>query len=122
MEKAIECVTKKYANFSDRASRSEYWYFALFIFIATIVLTLIDMSAGTYDAKSGHGLLGTIFSLAMLVPNLSVTVRRLHDVDKSGWWMLIGIIPIIGAIWMLVLFCSKGTEGQNRFGADSLQV
>ena len=122
MEKAIECITKKYANFSDRASRSEYWYFALLIFISTIVLTLIDHFMGTDSAKSGHGLLSTVFSLAMLVPNIAVTVRRLHDVDKSGWWLLIGIIPIIGGIWLLVLFCTKGTDGDNRFGADPLRV
>jgi uncharacterized membrane protein YhaH (DUF805 family) len=126
MEKAIEkvkgCLTKDYANFSGRASRSEYWYFALFVFIVVIALTIIDGFMGTLDVKSGHGLLSSIFSLAILIPQLAVQVRRLHDVDKSGWWLLIYLIPIIGVIWMLVLYCIKGTEGENRFGPDPLQV
>jgi len=121
MEKAIECFTKNYANFSDRASRSEYWLFCLLIFIATIVLSIIDGLTGTYNIKSGHGLLNTIFSLAAFIPSIAVSVRRLHDVNKSGWWLLISLIPIIGAIWLLVLYCTKGTEGDNEFGSDPLQ-
>ncbi len=70
----------------------------------------------------GIPLLGFIFSIATIVPSLAVQVRRLHDIDKSGWWILISFIPIIGAIWLIVWFCLKGTEGDNRFGSDPLQA
>lgn len=122
MEKAIQCLTKNYANFSGRASRSEYWLFILFTFIVSFVLVLIDMAAGTYDAHSRHGLLSGIFSLIVIIPSLAVGVRRLHDIDKSGWWLFISIIPIIGGIYLFVLNCTKGTEGSNRFGEDPLQT
>ena len=122
MEKAIECLTKNYANFSGRASRSEYWYFALFVFIGIVLLMIIDSVTGFYDSKANIGLFSTIFKLAIFIPQLAVSVRRLHDVDKSGWWWFIALIPIIGIIWLLVLYCTKGTEGENRFGSDPLQV
>ena len=124
MEKAIECLTKNYANFSGRASRSEYWYFALFISIGIVLLTIIDSLSGfyIYNSESNIGLFSAIFKLAIVVPQLAVSVRRLHDIDKSGWWWFLYAIPIIGAIWMLVLLCTKGTEGENRFGSDPLQA
>lgn len=122
MEKVIGCLTTNYVNFSGRASRSEYWLFYLFTIIAGIVMVIIDAAVGTYDAKTGYGLLNTVFSLAVLVPGLAVSVRRLHDLNKSGWWLLISIIPFIGAICLIVWFCFKGTEGQNRFGYNPLQV
>ena len=122
MNKAIECLTKNYANFSSRASRSEYWSFVLFTVIAIIGLILIDIFTGTYNVKNGLGLLSSLFSLAIFIPNIAVSVRRLHDIDKSGWWYLINFIPLLGPIWLIVLFCTKGTEGQNRFGEESIET
>lgn len=122
MEKAIQCLTKKYADFSGRASRSEYWYFALLIFSANIILTLVDVFTGTYNAKAGFGLLDGLFMFATIIPNISVNVRRLHDIDKSGLWMFILLIPIVGPIWLIILCCIKGTEGTNRFEEDPLQT
>lgn len=121
MEKALLCFTKNYANFSSRAQRSEYWFYVLIILIANIILGITDATAGTYSPETNMGLLGSIFSLATIIPGIAVTVRRLHDIDKTGWWLLIGLIPFIGAIWLLVLECLKGTDGENRFGTDPLQ-
>ena len=121
MEKAFECFTTNYANFSGRACRSEYWFFILLMFIASFVLMITDLIGGTYHAKLGYGLFGGIFYLATVIPSLSVSVRRMHDLDKTGWWLLLSLIPIIGSIWLFILYCTKGTEGNNRFGSDPLQ-
>jgi len=120
MEKAIECITQKYADFSGRASRSEYWLFALFLFLANILFGIIDLVIGFNNKELSFGLLGGFFSLATIVPCLSVATRRLHDINKSGWWQLISIIPLIGGILMLIWTCTKGTEGSNDYGANPL--
>jgi uncharacterized membrane protein YhaH (DUF805 family) len=109
---------KKYAVFSGRSRRSEYWYFILFYFIIYIALAFVDRVAGTFDPKSGIGLLTAIFALALLIPSLSVSVRRLHDTDRSGWWLLIGFIPLIGAIVLIVFFAQDSGAGTNRFGPN----
>jgi len=111
-------VFENYANFKGRARRSEYWYFILGNFIATIIAIIIDNIIGITFAGTPYGYLYFIYMLAVLLPNLAVSVRRLHDVNKSGWFILIGIIPIIGAIWLLVLFCTEGDRGTNQYGAD----
>ena len=82
-------LTQKYANFSGRAMRSEYWWYVLFIIIVAIVLALVDRFV------LGASVLGSIWSLATLIPSIAVGVRRLHDLDKSGWWLLLGFVPII---------------------------
>ena len=109
---------KKYAVFSGRSRRSEYWYFILFYLIIYIALSFIDGVTGTFDAKSGIGLLTAIFSLALLIPSLAVSVRRLHDTDRSGWWLLIGLVPLIGAIVLIVFFVQDSGAGTNRFGPN----
>jgi len=109
---------KKYAVFSGRSRRSEYWYFILFYFIIYIALAFVDRVTGTFDPKSGIGLLTAIFALALLIPSLSVSVRRLHDTDRSGWWLLIGFIPLIGAIVLIVFFAQDSGAGTNRFGPN----
>ena len=109
-------VLKKYAVFNGRARRKEYWFFALFNFIFTLVLSVIDGMFGTFDSESGLGVLGGIYILAVFLPAIGVTIRRLHDTDRSGWWILISLIPIIGAIWLLVLLVLDGTAGQNQYG------
>ena len=104
-------VLKKYAVFTGRARRSEYWYFVLFNFIASIILGAIDGVIGTFDAATGRGLLSSIYSLAVLIPSLAVAVRRMHDVGKSGWFILI-------PIYNLILAATEGEAGENKYGQD----
>ena len=107
---------KKYAVFSGRSRRKEYWYFVLFNIIVAIVLSLIDMLLGTFSSASNIGLLSGIYSLAVLIPTIALTVRRLHDTDRSGWWILINLVPFIGSIVILIFALIDGTPGDNRFG------
>ena len=109
---------KKYAVFSGRSRRMEYWYFVLFNLIVYIVLSLIDALLGTYNIVQGVGLLSGIYSLAVLIPTLAVTVRRLHDIDRTGWWIFINLIPLIGTIVLLVFAVTPGTPGSNQYGPD----
>lgn len=109
---------KKYAVFRGRSRRKEYWYFALFVLIITVVLTMIDGLIGTLDPSTGFGLLSGIFSLAILVPSIAVSVRRLHDIDRTGWWVLISFVPFVGAIVLLVFAVQDGTPGSNRYGPN----
>lgn len=111
-------VFENYANFSGRARRSEYWYFTLMSAIIAIILAVIDNTTGLTFGSASNGILGTIYGLAVLLPGLAVAVRRLHDVGKSGWFFFIILIPIIGAIWLLVLFCTDGEQGTNKYGPD----
>ena len=111
-------VLKKYAVFIGRARRKEYWFFVLFNFIFAIVLVFIDGMIGTFDAETGYGVLSGIYGLAVLIPGIAVSIRRLHDTDRVGWWLLICFIPLIGAIWLLVLMVLDGTAGQNQYGPD----
>jgi uncharacterized membrane protein YhaH (DUF805 family) len=125
---------RRYAQFSGRAQRKEYWMFALFVVLGSLVLSGLDTvlglgghassytvnMPGNYAAGSNlsGGILTDIFSLAIIIPSIAVAVRRLHDVDKSGWWLLIELIPIVGWIIVLVWACTEGTRGPNRFGPD----
>ena len=111
-------VLKNYVGFSGRARRKEYWMFALVSTLVSIGLMIVDSVSGTFDAASGWGLLSGIYTLAVLIPSLAVSVRRLHDRDKSGWWLLLALIPLIGAIVLLVWFVMEGEPGENRFGPD----
>lgn len=111
----INVITQHYADFNGRARRSEYWYFALFNIITSVILTYgIGAIIG---AAAGAGL-SAIYSLAVILPGLGVVVRRLHDVGKSGWFFLIVLIPLVGVIWLLVLFCTEGTIGMNEYGPN----
>ena len=111
---AIKSGFKNYVNFKGRAARSEYWYWILFVILASIVLQILD------TAILGYFFLSVLFSLATFLPSLTVGVRRLHDIDRSGFWILLSFIPIIGAIILIIWFSQKGTDGANRFGADTL--
>lgn len=113
---------KKYATFSGRAQRSEYWYFILFYLLITLVLALLDSVTGSFNGDSGYGLLSGLFSLAMIIPNIAVGVRRLHDTDRTGLWMLLAFIPIIGSIVLLIFFLQDSQTGENRFGANPKSV
>ena len=115
-------VLKKYAVFSGRARRKEYWMFVLFNIIFSFALGLIDGIAlsclGIDTGSTKFGILGTIYSLAIFVPALAVAVRRLHDTNRSGWWLLIGLIPFIGAIILIIFFVMDSQPGDNQYGPN----
>lgn len=118
----------KYATFSGRAPRSEFWWWTLFTFIGGAVLGSVDIAlfghtvvtAGSASASTNFSPLAGIFSLAVLVPSISVAVRRLHDTDRSGWWWWIALIPVVGIILLIVWLATQGTRGPNSYGEDPL--
>lgn len=103
---SVKTCFSKYATFSGRASRSEYWWFWVFNVLVSACLALVLPA------------LSTVYSLVVLLPNLAVSVRRLHDVGKSGWMYLICLIPLVGAIWLLVLACTDSEPGANQYGEN----
>ncbi len=111
-------VIQNYANFSGRAQRAEYWYFFLFYLLIYIGLAIADGVTGSFSAETGIGLLGSIFALGMLIPSLAVGVRRLHDTGRSGWCVLIAIIPLIGGIVLLVFTVQDSTPSENKYGPN----
>lgn len=111
---AVKSVFSNYVTFSGRARRSEYWWFFLFSLIAYFVAGVIDGAMGFGDG----GLFSAVVSFGLLLPSLAVLARRLHDIDRSAWWILIYIIPLIGLIVIIVFACTPGTNGANRFGPD----
>lgn len=111
-------VLRQYAVFKGRARRKEYWFFILFNLIASLLLTVVDFMTGSLNAELGMGLLSGLYSLAVLIPSLAVTVRRLHDTGRTGWWLLIGLIPLIGAIVLLVFMLLDSQPGDNPYGAN----
>lgn len=111
-------VLKQYVDFKGRARRKEYWMFVLFYSIFLIITSILDITLGIGFGDTGTGPITLLFYLAILIPGLAVTVRRLHDVGKSGWMMLIQLIPIIGTIWLLVLLVTNSNPGENKYGAN----
>jgi len=111
-------VVKKYAVFDGRARRKEYWMFVLFYAIIYVILGFIDMVIGTSAQNSFGGLLAGLFGLAMLLPSIGVGIRRMHDTNRSGWWILVSLVPCIGWIWFIVLAAQEGTIGDNQYGPD----
>ena len=113
---------KKYADFQGRARRQEYWMWTLGVVIVTFVLEAIFFAAG--GPRGGNiitaliGLVLLVFCLAIFIPALAVAFRRLHDTDRSAWWLLIGFVPLLGAIALIVFYCMDGTPGPNKFGPD----
>lgn len=101
---------KNFANFNGRAQRQEFWYYVLIYVIIASVLTMLG------------GVLGTLFAIASIVPNVAISARRLHDTGRSGWWQLIGFIPVIGFIILIIWFALPGKQGANAYGADPLQL
>lgn len=109
---------RNYATFTGRARRSEYWFFYLFYFIFLVLAVILDNLLGITIEDAGIGPLYFVSILAMIIPGLAVTVRRLHDVGKSGWFYFIVLIPIIGSIWLLVLMATDGKPGRNQYGTN----
>jgi uncharacterized membrane protein YhaH (DUF805 family) len=108
-------------SFDGRARRKEYWMFTLFAVIIVVVLSLIDVAVGTYFETLEVGLLSGIFWLAILIQSIAVGVRRLHDTGRSGWWLLLILIPLVGPIIVLVLMALEGRQGDNQYGPDPKQ-
>jgi uncharacterized membrane protein YhaH (DUF805 family) len=108
---------KNYADFSGRARRSEYWYFFLFYLLIYIGLAFV----GTLFGKTG-AVIPLLFMVAMIIPSLSVGARRLHDIDRSGWWLLISFIPLIGALVLLAFVVQDSQDGENRFGSNPKEL
>jgi len=119
---AIQSGFNNYANFEGRASRPAYWWWFLFTWIVSIIAQLLDNMTriGGIGSESylnmWVGIISAIVGLALFLPSLGVMIRRLHDTDRSGWWWLIGIIPIIGWIILIFFLASPGTPGENRYG------
>jgi len=123
-------VLKNYAIFSGRARRKEYWMYTLFYLIFGIIVAILDNVLGTtlkFSIRNipvilPYGYIYICYALATLIPGIAVGVRRLHDVGKSGWFYLIAFIPIIGGIWLLVLFCIDSNAGENKYGVNPKTV
>lgn len=115
-------VLKNYAGFSGRARRKEYWMFVLFNMIFGIIAMILDNVLGIAMEGIGYGPIYGLYLLAIIIPSIAVGVRRLHDVGKSGWMMLITFIPLIGAIWLLVLFVTDGNPDENQYGANPKEI
>ncbi len=115
-------VLKNYFGFAGRARRKEYWMFVLFNMIFAIIAMVLDSVLGTTVGILPYGIFYFIYILAVLIPGLAVAVRRLHDVGKSGWMMLIALIPLIGAIWLLVLMVSDSKPGENQYGLNPKEL
>ena len=121
---------KRYADFSGRARRKEFWMWYLFVLIMYFVLMYLDAALGLGGTATGYaeggsvgfnmtgGLLTLLFMLAILVPNIAVAVRRMHDIGKSGWMVLIGLIPLFGWIYVIYLYVQPGQAGPNQYGPD----
>jgi len=110
---------KNYVNFKGRATRKQFWMFVLFNFIISTVLGFIDQAAGLTLQGSGQGILGGIYSLAVILPTLAISARRLHDIGKSGWMQLVALIPIAGIIWLIVLWATDTKPAGDKYGAGS---
>lgn len=110
---AIRTCFGKYADFSGRAPRSEFWYFVLLILLGNII-------TGLFDRSIGMAILGWLFTIAIILPNIAVSVRRLHDLGRSGWWYLLVFVPVIGWLILLFWFIQPGTSGPNAHGPDPL--
>ena len=111
-------VLKKYVEFDGRSRRKEYWMFVLFNFVFSLVLGIVDQVAGLTNATGGIAPLQTLYGLATLLPAIGVAIRRLHDTNRSGWFILLAFIPCIGAIILLVFLIEEGTKGSNKYGSD----
>lgn len=110
---------KRYADFKGRSRRKEYWMFLLGVVIAAIFVALIETALGMDGSIGGtYGPLTLLLILGIIIPSLAVQIRRFHDQDKSGWFVLIGFIPLLGSLIVLVFMCLEGTRGPNRFGPD----
>jgi uncharacterized membrane protein YhaH (DUF805 family) len=108
----MKVVTQHYFDFNGRARRAEFWWYILVYVILAIIVNVID------SVVHLNGLLGGLLGLALLLPNLGVWVRRLHDTNRSGWWILIGLVPLVGIVLLIIWAAAAGTAGPNTYGPD----
>ena len=113
---AIKFGFQRYFDFSGRSTRAEYWWWLLFIAIAGTILRIVDMIAGTMIAGT-IGIISSLFSLVTIIPNLALWFRRLHDINRSAWWLLLGVVPF-GGIVIFVWMCKRGDEGENKYKSN----
>jgi uncharacterized membrane protein YhaH (DUF805 family) len=118
---ALRSFWKRYRDFRGRSRRSEYWFIQLFLVVTNIAVAIIDLALMGWDvdrfiANGGGGIVGLVWILVTIVPALAVLVRRLHDTGKSGWWVLVGLLPLVGAIVLLVFTVTDSSPGENKFG------
>jgi uncharacterized membrane protein YhaH (DUF805 family) len=126
----LKVVRDNYANFQGRATRKEYWMFLLFNILFAVAAMIVDNMLGSvftigsgYDEVSlGYGWVYLIYGLVLLMPSWAVTVRRLHDTDRTGWWILFMIIPLIGVIVFTIFLCTDSTQGNNKYGPQPVKV
>lgn len=111
-------VLKKYAVFDGRARRTELWMFFLFHLIAMVALTFVDRMLGLGNPDAGYGLLSGLYQLAVLLPAIGVSIRRLHDTGRSGWWLLIGLVPCLGALVLIFFYIQDSVPGPNEYGPN----
>ena len=115
-------VLNQYSDFNSRARRKEYWMFALANFIISMLIVRVDNALGFFFNYSGNvsgaGVFNLLYNLLILIPSLAVAVRRLHDIGKSGWMLFIGLIPLVGAIWLLILLLRDSEAGENKYGPN----
>lgn len=116
MKYLLDPLVKHYADFSGRANRKQFWLYALWLCVVYIVIGILSAALGE---KAGNAVIALV-GLALLVPNLAMIVRRLHDTDRSGWWVLISLLPLIGGLILFVFEVLPGTPGENRFGNQPL--
>ncbi len=115
-------VLKQFADFNGRARRQEYWMFVLFNLLFILAAGMLDRLLNLADPTTGIGPLYGLYVLAVFIPGIAVSIRRLHDIGKSGWMLLLALIPIIGGIWLLVLMVREGDRGENKYGPDPKSV
>ncbi|MCD7904104.1 MAG: DUF805 domain-containing protein [Clostridiales bacterium] len=104
---------KNYANFKGRDSRKQFWMFILFNFVISLIIQVV----AALILGDSAAIIMSIYELIVLIPSIAIIVRRLHDINKSGFWIFINCVPLIGWIWYLILVCKKGDEGSNRYGS-----
>ena len=119
---AIKLGFSNYFRFSGRSTRAEFWWWALFTVVASIVLAVVGTLTGTMGMFGDSGLLGTLFELATLIPSLALGARRLHDINRTGWWLLLIFVVVIGWIVLIVWAIKRGDQGPNRYGPDPRQT
>ena len=117
---AIKLGFARYGDFTGRSTRAEYWWWVLFLVLADGLLTIVDMRIGTYNIQSDLGLLGGLFGLSTLIPSIALGARRLHDINKSGWWQLMwfGFFLLVPIIVLIVWAIRQGDNGTNTYGPD----
>jgi uncharacterized membrane protein YhaH (DUF805 family) len=120
LPEAVRAVLSNYATFSGRAERSEFWWWTLAVIVATLLAQLVDAAIlgpfVVFGADPGSGPVSAVLGLGLLLPNLAVAVRRLHDTGRSGWWILLVLIPLVGLLVLVWFYIQPGTAGDNRFG------